>query len=53
MRGVVVVDPEEPTIMYQDRPNGFVYTQICKGESSKCTLWIYTNDVLIIATNSR
>ena len=52
MREATVVDPDELETMYQDCPNGFVYTQICKGAASKCTLWIYENNVSIIDTNN-
>ena len=52
MTKVVVVDMDELETMYQDRPNVFVCIQICKCTTSKCTVWIYTNYVSIIATNS-
>ena len=52
MREPTMVDSDELETMYQHHPSGYVYTQICKSTTSKCTLQIYTNNVSIIATNN-
>ena len=49
----MVVDLAELETMYQDFPKNSIYTQICKGTTTKCTLSIFTNNVSIIVTNSK
>ena len=49
MREVTVVDLDQLGRMYQNHPSYSLYTQVCKGTSTKCKVCTYTNNVLIIA----